>query len=108
MSMLSSDAVDITPGAGADWKRLESSLQRLLQEFDTLASKSARAEERVRQLEASLRSSSTETGEHDPVALSNRVHLLEQENRFLARRLDRARESVKRISARLQVLEEDR
>jgi chaperonin cofactor prefoldin len=98
----------MSPVNGADWKRLESSLQRLLDEFDELASKSARAEERVRQLEASLRSSSTATGEHDPVALSNRVHLLEQENRFLARRLDRARESVKRISARLQFLEEDR
>ena len=106
--MVSSDAADTPPVKGADWERLESSLQRLLSEFDELARKHAAAEERVRQLESSLRSSSTETGELDPVALSNRVHLLEQENRFLARRLDRARESVKRISARLQFLEEDR
>lgn len=105
---MSSGAADIPPLKGADWKRLEASLQRLLGEFDELARKGALAEERVRQLEASMRNSSTETGELDPVALSNRVHLLEQENRFLARRLDRARESVKRISARLQFLEEDR
>jgi thioesterase domain-containing protein len=93
---------------GVDWRRLEDSLQRLLSEFDALQQKSVQSEERVRQLEAALRNNSTEAGELDPVALANRVHLLEQENRFLARRLDRARESVKRISARLQFLEEDR
>jgi hypothetical protein len=93
---------------GADWHRLEDSLQRLLGEFEVLQQKSAQAEERVRQLEAALRNNSTAAGDVDPVAMANRVHLLEQENRFLARRLDRARESVKRISARLQFLEEDR
>jgi hypothetical protein len=60
----------------------------------------------VRELEAALRD--VTSGQIDPVALNNRVHALEQENRFLARRLDRARESVKRISARLQFLDEDR
>jgi hypothetical protein len=93
---------------GADWQRLESSLQRLLSEFDALQQRSAQAEARVRQLEAALRNNSTSAGELDPVAMANRVHLLEQENRFLARRLDRARESVKRIAARLQFLEEDK
>ena len=48
------------------------------------------------------------SGSVDPITLANRVQALEQENRFLARRLDRARESVKRISARLQFLDEDR
>lgn len=93
---------------GADWQGLESSLQRLLSEFDALQRRSTDAEERVKQLEGALRNSSTSAGDLDPVALANRVSLLEQENRFLARRLDRARESVKRISARLQFLEEDR
>ncbi len=105
--MVSSDA-ELPHTDGAAWHRLEDSLQRLLSEFEALQQKRAQAQEQVRQLEAALRNNSTEAGELDPVALANRVHLLEQENRFLARRLDRARESVKRISARLQFLEEDR
>ncbi|HEY0671206.1 MAG TPA: hypothetical protein VGD27_03010 [Longimicrobiales bacterium] len=105
--MVSSDAVD-GHGHDVDWQRLESSLQRLLSEFDALQRRNQEAEERVRHLEAALRNNSTPAGELDPVALANRVHLLEQENRFLAKRLDRARESVKRISARLQFLDEDR
>lgn len=103
-----SDAVDPPRLPGADWQRLEHALERLLGEFDALQQKRGQAEDRVRQLEAAMRNSSTGAGELDPVALANRVHLLEQENRFLARRLDRARESVKRISARLQFLDEDR
>ena len=87
-------------------KRLEDALQQLLRAYDELLSKAHASEERVQQLETTMRGSGS--GELDPVALSNRVHLLEQENRFLARRLDRARESVKRISARLQFLEDDR
>jgi hypothetical protein len=105
---VSSDAVEMTPVNPGDWNRLETALQRLLSEFDALQRRSAEAEERVKQLEAALRNNSTSAGELDPVALANRVHLLEQENRFLARRLDRARDSVKRISARLQFLDEDR
>lgn len=91
-----------------DWQRLQNALQRLLGEFEALERRSTQAEERVRSLEAALRNHSTSGGELDAVALANRVHLLEQENRFLAKRLDRARESVKRISARLQFLDEDR
>jgi len=106
--MASSDAAETPASNGAEWQRLEDSLQRLLSEYDELHRRSTSAEERVKQLEAALRNNSTSGGELDPVALANRVHLLEQENRFLARRLDRARESVKRISARLQFLEEDR
>lgn len=105
---MSSDAADPPRVPGADWQRLEGAVEQLLGELDALRQKSAQAEERVRNLEAALRNSSTPAGDLDPVALANRVHLLEQENRFLARRLDRARESVKRISARLQFLDEDR
>jgi chaperonin cofactor prefoldin len=93
---------------GSDLQRLEQALERLLNEFDELQRRCVGAEERVQHLEAALRNNSDATGELDPVALANRVHLLEQENRFLARRLDRARESVKRITARLQFLDEDR
>jgi chaperonin cofactor prefoldin len=104
---VSSDAADV-PTDGSDFPRLEKALDRLLKEFDQLQQRCVSAEQRVQQLEAALRNNSDSTGELDPVALANRVHLLEQENRFLARRLDRARESVKRISARLQFLDEDK
>ncbi len=106
--MVSSDAADPPLVPGIDWPRLETAVEKLLAEFDALQERSAQAEDRVRQLEAALRNNATPAGDLDPVALANRVHLLEQENRFLARRLDRARESVKRISARLQFLDEDR
>jgi chromosome segregation ATPase len=105
---VSSDAAEHHEMNGADWQRLENALQQLLSEFGALQRRTAHAEERVKQLEGAMRTSSTAAGDLDPVALANRVSLLEQENRFLARRLDRARESVKRISARLQFLDEDK
>lgn len=105
---MSSDAAEPVRLPATDWKQLEQAVDQLLGEFDALQQRSAQSEDQVRQLEAALRNNSTAAGELDPVALANRVHLLEQENRFLARRLDRARESVKRISARLQFLDEDR
>ena len=105
MNTVLSDEADIQV---SEMQRLEESLQRLLQRFSELSARASAAEERVQHLEAALRNNASGSGELDPVALANRVHLLEQENRFLARRLDRARESVKRISARLQFLEDDR
>lgn len=95
------------PERTGDLTRLEAAVLQLLRAFDSLSAQARDSQERVKQLEAALRNAST-SGELDPVALANRVHLLEQENRFLARRLDKARESVKRISARLQFLEDDR
>jgi len=89
-----------------DWARLQNAVRRLLQDWDNWRERTQVAEARVAELEAALRDVSS--GALDPVALSERVQALEQENRFLARRLDRARESVKRINARLQFLDEDR
>src|SRR5262245_51241503 len=108
MSTVSSDAAETPETNETEWQRLELLLGHLLRVFDSLRERAGKAEERVQQLEAAMRNASSTTGEVDPVALANRVHLLEQENRFLARRLDGARASVKRISARLQFLEDDR
>ena len=90
----------------AELERLSGSVRRLLSEWDRWQRRATGAETRVRELESALRE--VTSGKVDPMALGERVHALEQENRFLARRLDRARESVKRISARLQFLDEDR
>ena len=89
-----------------DWVRLQAAIRRLLSDWERWRDRASTAEARSRELEAALRDMSS--GALDPVALSARVQALEQENRFLARRLDRARESVKRISARLQFLDEGR
>jgi hypothetical protein len=86
--------------------RLAAAVQRLLVEWEEWRERAVAAESRYQELERALHDLAT--GNVDPVALTNRVHALEQENRFLARRLDRARESVRRISARLQFLDEDR
>lgn len=107
MSTVSSEEAEAPAASQSEWQRLQTALEQLLQAYDEVLQRATGADERVRQLEAALRNAST-SGELDPVALANRVNLLEQENRFLARRLDRARESVRRISARLQFLEDDR
>lgn len=104
MNTASSDVAEGTHRP--DWTRLQSAVRRLLQEWESWRARTEVAEARVAELEAALRDVSS--GALDPVALSARVQALEQENRFLARRLDRARESVKRINARLQFLDEDR
>jgi predicted nuclease with TOPRIM domain len=81
-------------------------VRKLLAEWEASRKRVTTAEARVKELESALRD--VTSGGVDAMALNERVHALEQENRFLARRLDRARESVKRISARLQFLDEDR
>src|SRR5262245_13961488 len=86
--------------------RLTTAVHRLLAEWEEWRQRALTAESRAVDLERSLQDLGSSGS--DPLALANRVHALEQENRFLARRLDRARESVRRISARLQFLDEDR
>lgn len=108
MSTALSEEAETHSTSTNELQRLEKALEQLLRAYDELKSRASQSEERVQHLEAALRNNASGSGELDPVALANRVHLLEQENRFLARRLDRARESVKRISARLQFLEDDR
>ena len=107
MSTVSSDVDKQSPeDAAAELERLSTVVRRMLIEWDQLKLRTLAAEGRSRDLEAALRD--VTSGNVDPITLANRVQALEQENRFLARRLDRARESVKRISARLQFLDEDR
>ena len=100
-----SHAVEET-NADAELERLSQLVRRLLRDWEEYRGRVDAAESRVRELESALRD--VASGGVDPVALHQRVHALEQENRFLARRLDRARDRVKRISAQLLFLEEDR
>jgi hypothetical protein len=107
MSTALNDAANPTPGdPTAELERLSVAVHSLLADWEQLRARASFAEARARELESALRD--VTSGTVDPVALANRVNALEQENKFLARRLDRARQSVKRISARLQFLDEDR
>jgi hypothetical protein len=107
MNTESSDAVNNAPaGADAELTQLAAAVRSLLEEWERWRQRARAAEARSIDLERALRD--VTSGHLDPVALAGRVQALEQENRFLARRLDRARDSVKRISARLQFLDEDR
>ncbi len=93
-------------GQASELAQLTAAVRRLLSDWEQWRGRAVAAEARSGELERALRD--VTSGGVDPVSLANRVQALEQENRFLARRLDRARESVKRISARLQFLDEDR
>jgi predicted RNase H-like nuclease (RuvC/YqgF family) len=106
MSTGSSAANKEAAAAPSELARLSKAVYRLLDEWEEWRQRAETAEARAKELERALRDITS--GSVDPIALASRIQALEHENRFLARRLDRARESVKRISARLQFLDEDR
>src|SRR5688500_15033374 len=104
---MSTESLDVEPvSATTALQELQASVRQLMKDYDQLRMRATNGEARIRELEGALRDVSS--GGDGPVALNQRVHASEQETRFLARRVDRARDSVKRISARLQFLDEDR
>lgn len=90
----------------AEWDRLELSVRRLLDDYDRWRERARAAENRIRELETALRDLAG--GLLDPLALSARVDALQAENQELRVRLERARERVTTIMARLRFLEEQR
>lgn len=94
------------PALPAEWDQLELAVRRLLEDYDQWRRRALAAEKRVENLEATLRD--VTEGKVDPVALGKRIEVLEAENRKLRERLGRAGETVDRILARLQFLEEER
>jgi hypothetical protein len=93
------------PPPPAEFARLEDGVRRLLEEFTALRHRTAQAEERVRQLEATVAQLSG--GLFDPEALLGRVRALEAENRQIRARLDGAATHVRRILDRINFLEEE-
>jgi hypothetical protein len=89
-----------------EWDRLELGVRRLLDDHKGWRRRARAAEQRVKELEATLRDLTS--GVLDPEALSARVQTLEEENRSLRQRVDLAREGVRKVLGRLQFLEEDR
>ncbi len=89
-----------------EWDRLELGVRRLIDDHKGWRRRARAAEQRVQELEATLRDLTS--GVLDPEVLSARVQTLEEENRSLRQRVDLAREGVRRVLGRLQFLEEDR
>jgi predicted RNase H-like nuclease (RuvC/YqgF family) len=100
-----SDAAEATALSLPEWDGLESAVRRLFAHNDALRERVREAESRIRELEAAL--SDVAAGRVDPTALAERVDLLERENQQLNERLERARNSVQRILARMHFVEEE-
>jgi hypothetical protein len=92
-------------GKSAAWRRLEEAVQRMAADRGAWRERALAAEERIGELESALRDVSA--GRLNPVALAERSRELEAENRALGDRVDRARETVERIMARLQFTQEE-
>jgi chromosome segregation ATPase len=90
----------------AEWDRLELAVRRLLEDYQLSRNRASNAERRITELEAALETLAG--GGPDPIALRERIVELEAENQELRERLERARQEVERIMARLQFLEGQR
>lgn len=104
MSSVGSSSLPSRPPA--EWAHLELAVRRLLDEHQELQRRAHLAEGRARELETALKEMAG--GQLDPIALAKRVDALEAENRDLKNRLDEARETVQRIIARIEFMEEER
>lgn len=102
---MSSNAADTGSEGLTELDALETAVRRMLERYDALQARVDASAERVRELEQAL--GNVSTGGIDPVALAERTRALEEENRDLIDRLDRARDSVKRILARMRYTEEE-
>ncbi len=89
-----------------EWERLELSIRRLLDDYESWRRRARDAEARVRQLESTLERVSS--GSLDPVALRERATELEAENARLRDRMEAAAEHLRRIFGRIQFIEEER
>ena len=94
------------PALPPEVDRLELTVRRLVDEHEQWRRRARKAERRVTELEAALKD--VTSGDLDPVALAAQAAASAQENRALRERLEQARQTVDRIAARLQFLEEDR
>lgn len=105
MSTTSSDA-RAEPTLPPEVDRLELTVRRLMDEHGQWRRRAQRAERRVAELEAALKG--VTSGEFDPLALGSQLEAAQRENQALRDRLDQARQTVDRITARLQFLEDER
>lgn len=104
---MSSDGADRTgaPPLPDEFARLEAAVRRLLEEVAGYRARARVAEARAGELERTLRD--LETGRLDPDQLRVGLRDLQEENGDLRRRLDEARDRVRRLIARFDFLREE-
>jgi predicted RNase H-like nuclease (RuvC/YqgF family) len=85
---------------------LEAAVNRTVEELKQLRKRAAEAAERTAELEALLQS--FQSGAVSPERMNERLELLEVENRDLRTRIVQGRESVERLLARIQFLEDQK
>ena len=105
--MVSSSGADPTGAAGApeELVRLEGSVRRLLDELAGYRARARVAEDRVAELEQTVRDMST--GDLDPLKLREGMRKLEAENEDLRERMTEAQERIRRLVARFDFLREE-
>ena len=103
---MSSDGAD-TVGTGLpdEFLRLRSAVRRLADEAEGYRARARVAEERVGELEGTLRDLSS--GALDPMELRRRLEELEEENEGLRGRMEAAEERIRRLIARFDFLREE-
>ena len=102
---MSASAASPSPGSEA-LDRLEQAVQESLLQTSELTGRLEVAERRVRELDGLLRRISG--GELQPSDLLQRMREVEAENKELRSRLERGRDGIERLLARIRFLEEQR
>ena len=105
---MSSDEADAGPENGVlpkEFRRLESSVQRLLDEAAGYRARAHVAEQRAKELEKTLRELSS--GALDPLKMKDGLRKIEEENAELRRRMVAAQDRIRRLIARFDFLREE-
>ena len=106
MSTSGSEKKSAPEGAPPDQsiERLENAVTAALQEVERLRGEVVRTRAQGEALEGLLEG--VTSGEGGPREMLDKLHILEEENQDLRRRLDEGREGVDRLLARVKFLEE--
>lgn len=105
---MSSDEADRVAGTAPvpeEYDRLERRVRRLLDDTAGFRARARVAEDRVAELERTMRDVSS--GDLDPLQLRHAVQRLEQENVELRGRIQRAQDRVRKLVARFEFLREE-
>lgn len=108
MPTVSNDAAEPTTSAAPvpdEYDRLERAVRRLLDDAAGYRARAQVAEQRVTELERTVRDMST--GALDPLKLREGLRRLEAENRELRRRMVQAQDRIRRLVARFDFLREE-
>jgi len=87
-------------------ERLENAVTAALKKVELLEGEVVRVNAQGKELEGMLKG--VTSGKVGPREMVSKLHILEEENRDLRRRLDEGREGVNRLLAQVKFLEEQR